>query len=194
MQSIDLNDKQKSLGIGQSYAPQTKEYNELVNYANLKLATLGLPTVGDQSKNSALRLSSSLIKEYREKVRLLRGHLCPADERIQNFLTRILGTDRPSLPTESFVLDRHGLARVGSLPRDGDLFSSGIIESRRVAQGVLHNPSRDRRTTSGVFHVADVGLPAPDDKKSVPLAAAKELLRIALNPPQEDMVFPFASG
>ena len=194
MQSIDLNDKQKSLGIGQSYAPQTKEYKELVNYANLKLATLGLPTVGDQSKNSALRLSSSLIKEYREKVRLLRGHLCPADERIQNFLTRILGTDRPSLPTESFVLDRHGLARVGSLPRDGDLFSSGIIESRRVAQGVLHNPSRDRRTTSGVFHVADVGLPAPDDKKIVPLAAAKELLRIALNPPQEDMVFPFASG
>ena len=90
MQSIDLNDKQKSLGISQSYAPQTQGYKELVNYANLKLATLGLPTVGDQSKNSALRLSSSLIKEYREKVRLLRGHLCPADDRIQNFLTRIL--------------------------------------------------------------------------------------------------------
>ena len=193
MQTVDLNEKQESLGIGKGYAPQTDEYKELVNYANLKLATLGLPTVGDQSKNSALRLSTSLIKEYREKVRLLRGHLCPADERIQTFLTNILGTDRPSLPTESFVLDRHGLARVGSLPRDGDLFSSGIIESRRVAQGVLHNPSRDRRTTSGVFHVADVGLPAPDDKKVVPLAAAKELLRIALNPPQEDMIFPFAS-
>ena len=50
MQTVDLNEKQKSLGIGKGYAPQTDEYKELVNYANLKLATLGLPTVGDQSK------------------------------------------------------------------------------------------------------------------------------------------------
>ena len=128
MQTIDLNDKQRSLGIGQSYAPQSEEYKELVNYANLKLATLGLPTVGDQSENPALRLSSSLIKEYREKVRLLRGHLCPVDRRIQDFLTRILGSDRPSLPTESFFLERHGLARTCSLPRDGNFFSSVIIE------------------------------------------------------------------
>ena len=54
MQTIDLNEKQESLGIGQSYAPQTDEYKELVNYANLKLATLGLPPVGDQSENPAL--------------------------------------------------------------------------------------------------------------------------------------------
>ena len=72
-------------------------------------------------------------------------------------------------------------------------FSLQLFHLIRIAQGVLHNPSRDRRTTSGVFHVADVGLPAPDDKKVVPLKAAKELLRIALNPPEEDMVFPFAS-
>ena len=63
-----------------------------------------------------------------------------------------------------------------------------------MAQGVLHNPSSDRRTTAGVFHAADVGLPAADDKKVVPLAAAKELLRIALNPPQDDMIFPFSYG
>mgnify|MGYP001179872853 CR=1 FL=1 len=193
MQTIDLNEKQESLGIGQSYAPQTEEYKELVNYANLKLATLGLPPVGDQSENPTLRLGKSLIKEYREKVRLLQGHLCPADSRIQGFLERILGEEAPKLPSESFVLDRHGLSRVVSLPRDGDSFSSEIIESKRVAQGVLHNPSRDRRTTSGVFHVADVGLPAPDDKKIVPLQSAKELLRIALSPPDQDMVFPFAS-
>ena len=56
MQTVDLNEKQESLGIGKGYAPQTDEYKELVNYANLKLATLGLTTVGDQSKNSALRL------------------------------------------------------------------------------------------------------------------------------------------
>ena len=107
MKSVDVKSKQTALGIGASYSSGTHENQELVNYANLKLATLALPTVGDQSKNPAIRLSSSLIKEYREKVRLLRGHLCPTDERIQNFLSRILGNDRPSLPTESFVLDRH---------------------------------------------------------------------------------------
>ncbi|MEC7393708.1 MAG: hypothetical protein VX839_02375 [Verrucomicrobiota bacterium] len=194
MKVVPVQRKQNSLGIGLSYAPGSNEYEELVNYTNLKLATLGLPTVGDQSKNPALKLSGSLVKEYREKVRLLRGYLCPADRRIQDFLSRILGADRPSLPTESFVLDRHGLARTTSLPRDGNIFASKIIESKRVAQGVLHNPSSDRRTTAGVFHVADVGLPAADDKKVVPLAAAKELLRIALNPPQDDMIFPFSYG
>ena len=194
MKAVSIEDSKNSLGIGVGYFPKSPEYEELVNYTNLKLATLGLPTVGDQSDNPALLLGSSLIKEYREKVRLLRGHLCPADRRIQDFLSRLLGTDRPSLPTESFVLDRHGLARVTSLPKDGNVFNSKIIASRRVSQGVLHNPSSDRRTTAGVFHVADVGLPAADDKKVVPLAAAKELLRIALNPPQEDMIFPFSCG
>jgi hypothetical protein len=157
MKSVDIESKQLALGIDSSYCPNSEEYNELVNYTNLKLATLALPTVGDQSNNSALLLSRSLIKEYREKVRLLRGHLCPTDKRIQEFLNRLLGPDRPSIPTESFVLDRHGLARITSLPLNKDKFSSKIISSHRVAQGVLHNPSRDRRTTSGVFHVADVG-------------------------------------
>ena len=193
MKFVDLKSMQLALGIDTSYSPESVEYKELVNYANLKLASLALPTVGDQSNNSALQLSSSLIKEYREKVRLLQGHLCPTDKRIQDFLDRLLGIDRPSIPTESFVLDRHGLARITSLPLNKNSFQSTIISSHRLAQGVLHNPSRDRRTTSGVFHVADVGLPAPDDKKVVPLKAAKELLRIALNPPEEDMVFPFAS-
>jgi uncharacterized protein len=35
-------------------------------------------------------------------------------------------------------------------------------------QGVLHNPASDRRTTEGVFHVAEGGLPIPGDKKAVP--------------------------
>ena len=94
---------------------------------------------------------------------MLRGYLCPADRRIQDFLTKILGADRPSLPTESFVLDRHGLARVTS--QGMDIISLHPLWNQRIAQGVLHNPASDRRTTSGVFHVADVGLPAADDKK-----------------------------
>ena len=57
------------------------------------------------------------------------------------------------------VLERHGLARMLSLPVDSDAFKSDIIESYRVKQGVLHNPAKDRRTTKGVFHVAE-GWPA----------------------------------
>ena len=47
--------------------------------------------------------------------------------------------------------------------------------------------------TSGVFHVADVGLPAADDKKVVPLNAAKELATYRIEPSQDDMIFPFSS-
>jgi hypothetical protein len=33
---------------------------------------------------------------------------------------------------------------------------------------VLHNPKSDRRTTQGIFHVTEGGLPIPDDKLGVP--------------------------
>ena len=75
MKTVFAEEKKDQLGIGVGYELGSDQYNELVNYTNLKLATLGLPTVGDQSSNAALRLSGSLVKEYREKVRLLRGHL-----------------------------------------------------------------------------------------------------------------------
>ena len=72
------------------------------------------------------------------------------------------------LPARTFVLDRPGLARVLSLPLDRDNFASDIISSYRVKQGVLHNPRSDRRTTQGIFHIAEGGLPIPDDKLGVP--------------------------
>ena len=69
MKTIFAEEKKEQLGIGTGYGLGSPEYKELVNYTNLKLATLGLPTVGDQSDNPTLRLSGSLVKEYREKVR-----------------------------------------------------------------------------------------------------------------------------
>jgi hypothetical protein len=33
--------------------------------------------------------------------------------------------------------------------------------------GVVHNPKNDKRTTKGVFHVVDGGLPISGDKKVV---------------------------
>ena len=57
------------------------------------------------------------------------------------------------------------------------------MSSYRLDNGVLHNPVNDRRTTQGVFHVAEGGLPIPADKTRVPLVAYLRLLQEALRPP-----------
>ena len=55
-----------------------------------------------------------------------------------------------------------------SLPVDRDEFQSlSILNSYRVKQGVLHNPRSDRRTTLGLFHIAE-GSPISADKQAVP--------------------------
>ncbi len=47
---------------------------------------------------------------------------------------------------------------------------------------MLHNPNSDRRTTQGIFHVAEGGLPIPDDKIGVPKAVFGKMLSLALEP------------
>jgi hypothetical protein len=118
------------------------------------------------------------------------------DARIQAFLDSYLadaaaGVSR--LPADTFTLDQPGLARVMSLPAEGDTFVSPYVSSYRVAQGVLHNPKSDRRTTQGTFHIAQLGLPIPDDKKAVPAEVFGRLLRHALNPPAELLRLPFTA-
>ena len=132
--------------------------------------------------------------QSREKDRLLGQYLCPADARIQTFLYDYL-QDAPvtKLPSRTFTLDRPGLARVLSLPVDRDDFASGILNSYRVKQGVLHNPKSDRRTTQGIFHVTEGGLPIPDDKSAVPKLTFAKLLALALNPPRDLMRLPFTA-
>ncbi|HCR30387.1 MAG TPA: hypothetical protein DIV79_10260, partial [Opitutae bacterium] len=70
---------------------------------------------------------------------------------------------------------------------------SNIVSSFRVKQGVLNNPASDRRTTKGVFHIAEGGLPIPADKKAVPLPTFAKLLERALNPPDDLLELPFTS-
>ena len=166
-----------------------------IYYINLKLRDLGCPTFPVQLDPEFADLVGGLMALNREKDRLLAKHLCPADSRIQNFLYDYLQdvVEVPRLPNQTLVLDRHGLARQLSLPPDQDEFSSDIIHSYRVRQGVLHNPKSDRRTTQGIFHVAEGGLPVPDDKKSVPKAVFGKLLKAALEPPPELLRLPFTS-
>jgi hypothetical protein len=164
----------------------------LGDYINVKLSLLGLPSVATSSPSGFL---ASLIAQYREKERLLAEHLCPADQRIQSFLFDYLQElPAPRLPARTLVLDQPGMARALSLPFDRDEFASEILNSYRVRQGVLHNPKSDRRTTQGIFHVAEGGLPIPADKLGVPKAAFARMLGLALNPPRESLRVPYTAS
>src|SRR5258707_8732590 len=169
--------------------------NGLIPYINVKLALLGFAAVPSDQAAQLSDVVSSLIAQYRQKERLLANHLCPADQRIQSFIYDYL-QDVPvaRLPLRTFVLDRPGLARVLSLPVDRDECVSGILNSYRVKQGVLHNPKSDRRTTQGIFHVAEGGLAVPDDKVSVPKRVFGRLLQLALAPPRGLLRLPFTSA
>jgi hypothetical protein len=166
----------------------------LIAHINVKLALIGCSPVPMKGDREFVEIAAAMAAQSREKDRLLGQHLCPADQRIQTFLHDYLqDAPVPKLPARTFTLDRPGLARVLSLPVDRDDFSSDIINSYRVKQGVLHNPRSDRRTTAGIFHVAEGGLPIPDDKLGVPKITFAKMLALALTPPKELLKLPFTA-
>ena len=167
----------------------------LISYINVKLALLGCQPVPTNSDSEFTDIASSLIARYREKERLLANYLSPPDQRIQSFLFDYFQEmDVAKLPKRTLVLDRPGLARAVSLPVDRDEFVSDIVSSYRLKQGVLHNPKSDRRTTQGIFHVTEGGLPIPDDKVAVPQAVFGQLWHMALSPPRALMQLPFTAS
>jgi phosphoenolpyruvate carboxykinase (diphosphate) len=171
--------------------------DELVRYINLKLAALGHPTSRSTTDAHFLEVAGPLLRNYNQKDRMLGDLLCPADTRIQNFLDEYLKEacpgGAPRLPAHTFVLDRPGLARVMSLPPSQDRFTSDCLSSYRVAQGVLHNPKADRRTTQGIFHVVEGGLPVPADKLEAPKQTFAKFLAAALRPPDGLAILPFTA-
>jgi hypothetical protein len=163
---------------------------------NLRLAQLELPLPAGFEDTEAARLTRPILARQRELSRRLADRLCAADGRIQAFLDDYLADtgERPQLPHRTLVLDEPGLARELSLPFDGDSFTSPLLSSYRVVNGVLHNPANDRRTTAGVFHVAEGGLPIPDDKIAVPKPVFARLLAHAFEPPEVDLVLPYTAN
>ncbi|MCG5054540.1 MAG: hypothetical protein KA712_16370 [Myxococcales bacterium] len=180
---------------GSSAAEGHKRLRQLIL---LKLAALGhrLPPNGDDEH--VMELGRDLFARYREQSRLLSEHLNPADRRIQDFLDRLLAPlGRPEhvhLAPGSFILDRWGLARELAFPMGKTLWENDYVTSYRTANGVIHNPVNDRRTTKGVFHVADVGLPVPADKIAVPLLAYARMLRAAFDAPASLKRVPFSAA
>ncbi|HWE50674.1 MAG TPA: hypothetical protein VG273_12835 [Bryobacteraceae bacterium] len=168
---------------------------ELYRYINLKLAALGYPVSQATAESYFLELAGPLLRNYQQKDRFLSGRHCPADTRIQEFLdSYFAGIDLPRLPSRTFVLDRPGLARAMSLPAGAPSFTSPYLNSYRVPQGILHNPRSDRRTTKGIFHIVEGGLPVPADKIAVPKPAFAALFAAALRPPSSVLALPFTAN
>ena len=192
---------QETIGFFPTAAEGAAARARLEELANVKLVSRGF-TVPDGAEDSPLlALGRSLLANFEEKLRIFGEPLCPADQAIHDFLARYLGEHaegvfeegEPMVPGGALVLERHGLARVLSVPADRDMLSSDIVSSYRVHQGVCHNPAKDRRTTEGVFHVVEDGLPIPADKKGVPRVAFAHLLKAALNPPEELLRLPYTA-
>ncbi|HTB81821.1 MAG TPA: hypothetical protein VK717_13130 [Opitutaceae bacterium] len=175
-------------------APASRE--TLRHAINLRLSLLGCPPVQNGEAAAWIDLAAPIFARHREITRRLSDRLSPVDERIQRFLESYLADigPAPQLPVRTFVLDEPGLARALSLPADGDEFSSALLKSYRLRNGVLHNPANDRRTTQGVFHIAEGGLPVPDDKLAVPKAVFSRLLDFALRPSHELLRLPYTAG
>lgn len=191
-------DKLRALGLGAEDLGY-EDVRQLHLYINLKLASCGQPICHDAESAVFMDTAQDLLNSYREKNRLLANTaLYPADRRIQNFLDRYLVDldleKIPTLPTMTFELDRHGVARELSLPLGASEFKSEIVSSYRVKQGVLHNPASDRRTTEGSFHIAEGGLPVPGDKKQVPKLTFARMLEQALVPPEDMLIVPFTAN
>ncbi|MBK7080828.1 MAG: hypothetical protein IPN24_03105 [Betaproteobacteria bacterium] len=176
-----------------SIAGTTAVTPENINAAiGLRLALMGLPL---PTEGAWTPLMAPIFARQRELSRRLAFRLSPTDARIQKFLVDYLAEigPAPTLPQRTLALDQPGIARGLSLPAHGDSFASPLLKSYRLRNGVLHNPANDRRTTSGVFHVAQGGLPIPDDKKAVPKATFAKLLALALTPPEESLRLPFTA-
>ena len=117
---------------------------------------IGQPSHHKLGKSKILSRNTAL----RESLRLLKGHLCPADERsIQQFLSRILGVDRPKInltpdrvrgSQKLYVLDRHGSGVCRSpslylLPFQGTANTLGVPTSwtpEGSHRGFSTNPSQ----------------------------------------------------
>ena len=179
----------------------TNKQQELRDYIKLKLMVAD----GEQTQSGGegrLTVPHEVVAHLKERIRLSYGEPSPMDARVQAFIDRTLADVPQETPIklpglgQSFILDRAGMACELSLPEHGDRFDSEIVSSYRLGndQGVLHNPKSDRRTTQGVFHVAEGGAPIPQDKVAVPKIAFAGLLGAALSPPRSLLALPFTAG
>ncbi|HYE69796.1 MAG TPA: hypothetical protein VEA58_14360, partial [Anaerovoracaceae bacterium] len=188
----------KKLGIDFGNIDSITTSEDRIKYINFKLASLGLPIYRSNDTDEAngtyfIDLFEDIIKDYKEKTRMVDVNEVGIHKRINQFLSAYFydSTTPPKGVADSLTLDHYGLAREMSLPPDGNTFSNEYISSYRIKQGVLHNPRNDRRTTEGSFHIVEGGMAIPYDKKAVPKEAFVKLYQSAIKPPDELKILPF---
>ncbi len=194
-------DYQKKLGMDYGNINPEEKSEDRIKYINFKLAALGLPTCHETSENAEssdyfIDLFDGIIRDFKEKNRLSNEDDIGINKRINEFFSNYFSDydGKLKVAKKAFTLDHYGLARELSLPPNGDEFCTDIVSSYRIKQGVLNNPKHDRRTTKGSFHIAEGGLPIPDDKKAVPKETFAKIYEAALNAPDELMRLPFTSA
>lgn len=192
-----MKDFKRAIGFVSDKKDEDQD-DQLQRYVNLKLAANNLPLSEFNKDVQFFDSASDLIKKVRARAQLLKKYQCPIDQRIQNFINSHLAdvckVDSIRLPSKTIDLDRHGLARAMSFPPDKDCFVTEHVLSYKIGQGVLHNPASDRRTTVGVFHVSEGGLPIANDKKAVPKNVFATLLAEAFKPPKALLRLPYTSS
>ncbi len=174
-----------------------------LEYISFRLNSIQLPQLQDVGgKRDAGEPHSDWLQRHFDNVadslHRIQSELAPVDDIIQSFIDSTFSdqenVDQLKLPRNTFELDQTGLAEALSLPMGCNEFKSALVESYRTLQGVLHNTRHDRRTTQGVFHVAEGGLPISNDKREMPKNAFAKLLERALTAPDEDAVLPLTAG
>ncbi len=187
---------ERYVGLREDGSLPEVDRDELHRSIVVKLAAQGFAVPDTGAEKNVLELAGDLFLRYAEQSRLLTGHLPPPDERIQSFLDDVLSEtgETARLPSRTVVVDRCGLARELSIPDGETEYHNEQVSSYRLQNGVLHNPLNDRRTTKGVFHVADYGLPVPADKVAVPLVTYARLLKAALSPPADIKTLPYTAN
>ncbi|KAL0237589.1 hypothetical protein PCE1_000983 [Barthelona sp. PCE] len=186
----------RKLGYGIKPSESKREEKWIKRYSNVRLQSLGyeLPET-----NEFEMLTSTLLQSWQERASNVAPN-APVDQRIQDWLNKYLEPvmdkiDGDITLPKSLSLDRYGMARLLSLPKDSDCWKSELVESHRLReQGVLHNPEQDRRTTKDTFHVAEGGLPIADDKIAVPRQVFGNMLARAMHPPKEHAALPYESS
>lgn len=168
----------------------------IIDRIKLQLKWLGFDV--ETSNDYGEKVLLPLLSQYAQDADFSNKQMCGADIRIQTFLEKYLRsfgnyTKNDFLPSCDFICDQYGMSRVLSLPEHDDVFHSEYVDSYRLVNGILNNPSTDKRTTKEVFHVVDGDLPIPDDKISVPKNVFANMLYRAFHPEENILTLPFTS-
>ena len=188
-------DLDHAFGLNQDGTTIVRDRKQLGRYLGLKLLALGVDRDTADLHDPFLDVTGDLLDAYREKSRLLSDHLCPVDQRIQNFLDRYLGTidgGAPACRARRWCSTATGLRASypyrATEPRTNHQFKAPA--GCATAWSTIHSRTAGQPRAYSMLPKADCQLQMT--KKSVPLVAYSRILAHALNQaPDEHLQLPW---